>query len=347
MMELDTTTVIKCLSIFIAGVLGIWGTVFSSKREDGNFTGGRFVIVLLILASMLFSEIVTVLEANNQKVEARQQLERMENLYHEIQRTIQPINYVKLIFYSALPMEDKDVKKYATYLDTIIDSRKSKLQYIFPGTLGFSVLSRDLNGDILTVEIDQKSPYWPKKDSAFDTVARTLSFRIVIRKDPIKPELINTVIGEDFGNDLYVWFTKKFLSTDNVLSLDYRNRKLSIHGSDEYVKELWHATGRIASVQDLLGAQLFLLPPNTNELTHAKEHILNFPPGIKMVDNRPVFDLIRSLSLKTVALELAPGRLFWISGNKFAKTRLSDGSFVFSIVLPKTEKELFFGLGDE
>jgi len=220
-------------------------------------------------------------------------------------------------------MDDKNVKNYAAYLDAIISSRKSKLQHSFAPVKGLSVRVLDHNGDIIAIEIDQKSPYWPKKDNLLNRLTQTLSFEIYLRKDPIKPELLNPAIVGDYGNDLIVWATEPLAWPNNVIWVDYPSKKLSIHSSGDYLKKLWHTTGRIASVQDLFGAQLFLRLPA--------------PPEI--------YDLINSLDIKTITLELAPGRTFSIGGEKFNKVRLSDGSLVLSIILPKTEKELFFGLG--
>lgn len=324
MSELDATTAIKTLSIVGTGILGILGIAVSFRRDNGKLNRWGYVTVSLIGLSMFCSVFVTLMEANKEKVQAREQLERMEGLYREINRSIQPITHVSLAFSAALPMDNKSVKDYASYLDTIIRSRKNELRDSFPPVKGLSVRVLDHNGDINAIEIDQKSPYWPKKDSLLNRAAQKLWFEIYLRKDPIKPELLNPSPGA--GSDLIVWPSGLTGPNNTVIWLDYPSKKLIIRGSGDSPKNIWYTNGRIASVQDLFGAQL----------------LLRLPIGSEWLDNRQLYDLINSLDIRTMTFGLAPGRMFSISGAKFNKAKLSDGSLVFNIVLPTTDKELFF-----
>jgi hypothetical protein len=325
-------TVLRTLSIIVAGLLGILGLLGNFTRKDGKLNKWGHGAICAIGISTLIAISTTVIEAKKEKTEAAGQLSRMEGLLKELYRVGQPITELTITYWVELPTANKTVEKYIAELDQAIASKRKDLEQSFPKTEGLHVSARDQHGEFITVNVSQKSPFWPKDDKkVIGDVARMFGFTIYIRKEPIRPELFNPVLSTSQEHaDWIALFVP--LKTDNTISLDYKEKKVTIFGSYEYDKRWWKTNARIRSIPDLYGTQLFMLPPAPFHVTTLK--------GSKPYDNSSVKPLIDSLTIKTTVLRFSSGHEIWIDGANFKKTEYRDGNAVFSIILPSNEKEL-------
>jgi len=332
-MDLEASlTTLRTASVLFTGVLGILGALGKFRRKDGRLNKWGYATIGFILISTVISILTTLMEAKKEKTEALGQLARMEGLLNELTRVGQPITQLEVTFWVELPNTTNAVQEYITELDKAIDSRKVELRSLFPKTKDLRVAAVGLNDELLDVDVRQESTYWPKDHKKIiGDIARTFRFMIYIRKHPIKPELFRPLISTNPGFSDWIVMSIP-LKSENRISMNVRDKKLYIAGSGEYEKALWKANGKITSIKDLYGSQLFLLPPNTFDL--------ELPARLKSLENPLGKTIIRSMKIKTILLKFSSGREIWIDGDKFTKSKYEGGAPIFSIVLPSNENEL-------
>jgi hypothetical protein len=117
-------------------------------------------------------------------------------------------------------------------------------------------------------------------------------------------------------------------SKDRYLDWDLRKRQLLVVARDEFDKDFWKTDGKITSVVDLYGAQIFLHPTGSVDFEL---------PGIPQ--DKDALEILREMSLKRISIDFGQGRSIWINGKQFKKSRYKDDSPVFSVILPKNETE--------
>ncbi len=332
-MDFETSlTILRTLSIIVAGVLGIIGLLGKFRKKNGKLNKWGHGAIFVIAISTVISISTTIIEGKKEKAETVEQLSRMEGLLQQLNRVGHPITELEVTFWVELSTADKIVEKYIEELDQVIGFNRKSLQAVFPKVEGLDLAATDQNGDFLAVHVNQKSPFWPKGDKKIiGDIARTFGFAIYIRRDPINPELFHPMIS--IGPNYSDWIAYGvLLQTNNVISMNYRDKKVYIFGSQHYDKKFWKTNGKIMSIPDLYGAQLFLLPPHTFDHT--------IPEKYKAFVNPSIRPLIGLMNVKTVALKFSSGHEIWIDGAKLSKTKFRGGYPVFSITLPKNEKEL-------
>src|SRR5260370_30958070 len=83
---------------------------------------------------------------------------------------------------------------------------------------------------------------------------KEFNLAIFINKNPIEPAFQPVHGTADFS-------ALDIPPKKNTLYWDKNKLKLYILVSQDFFKELWHATGKIASVVDLKGSQIEFVPP--------------------------------------------------------------------------------------
>lgn len=265
---------LKIFSIFITALLGILSLLFNFRNDEGRITNQGKLILTIILLSSFTSIITTIIESNESKIEAQEQLARTTKVLHEFSRTQTPITRAKISYWLELPQSNIEVSSYSRYIDELIANNAD--QFLDPITSvdqlfdessnsNLKVTSLDQSGNPIYVEIKVNSKYWPssKEYKALSSVGLLYSLSMYINKNSIEPEMFNSMVSTDPGySDFIALMVTGVL---NSLDYDYLNKKLFINGSYEFAPVLWKKNGAISSIVDLYGAQIFLLPSNSTD----------------------------------------------------------------------------------
>src|SRR5262249_1704602 len=157
------------------------------------------------------------------------------------------------------------------------------------------------HGEALTIDIGRKSPLWPTgADADIGTFVTSFKLDIFIRKNPLPAEQFVPMIATD-GN--YAdWLATALIpnkSDRNHLTFDRRDGRFVIFGITTFDRRFQQSNGKVASILDLYGAQLFLVPP---------QHEVQLPAEYKKYQRPQLAELNRIVTLKTVHLRFSEGR---------------------------------------
>lgn len=346
--------ILKISSIIITTSLGILSLFFNFKSDEGNITKGGKLILVTILFSSFISVITTIIEANESKNEAQEQLARTSQVLHEFNRTQTPITQLKITYWLELPKSNIEVQNYIASLDKYITTNMDKILNVevpifdevnkkFLST-GLSAASTDFNGELLSVHIEPFSEYWPSSTGNKNLSSSTIgySFIIAIRKNKINPEEFNFMISTKEGYSDFI--STDFFNMKNKLDFDYKNKKLFIFGSQEYDPISWYSNGKITSLADLKGSQLFLIPPNSSNTT-IEHHWDRYEKIISRDQRNAQKDITKAINIKTIKLSFANGHEIWVDGSHIKKTTYIGGDPVYSLTFPD-KKEDFLKLSE-
>lgn len=333
--ELDTEIIIttfKVAGAIIGGVLGVVGVLFNFKDQDGRITRWGVIVILGIALSAVVGIVTSITEGFKGRLEAAQQAARTEQLLTGLTRLMQPISDVEISFWVKLPPEAPLVRSYLKKLSKEVERRAPELKKIFPIDQNFHVTSEDRDGS-WTITIGQKSKSWPSGDEfAIGQLARSFNFSLHLRKNPIDAEHFDSVIAVDDGRSDWIAGSLP-LNPHNHLSYKPKTGDLEIGGHADYNKQFWHSNGKITSVEDLYGAQLFLIPPYSMHV--------EIDPSLPYSKNditQTLEELSHLIVIEGVILTFGPGRQISIDGKAFKKSRYKYGYPAFSIILPNNAK---------
>ena len=330
----DLITATKVAGALIGGVLGVIGVVFNFKKSNGKISNWGTAVIAGIVLSAIVGIITSITEGRKARFEALQQGARTEQLLMELSRTVQPINDLRVYHRLILPSEAPFVRNYLKRLSKLVNTvspigeggspfRRSKLD---PNLLFM------LADGSIRVEINSKSPFWPKENEDEGKLwlwAKSYGFAVHIRKTPIEPEQFNPVIGSDTSEGGSDWIALPNLVNDNSLRYESRHGSLEINGSHTYDKNLWHSNGKITSFVDLYGAQLFLVPSPTQSVSWHSDGTLALSPD----------HVAEAIIPKHIHLSFGSGRGVWVNSATLTRAH-SHGQITYSIILPKTEAGL-------
>lgn len=336
---------LKIFSIFITALLGILSLLFNFRNDEGRITNQGKLILTIILLSSFASIITTIIESNQNKIEAQEQLAKTTKVLHEFSRTQTPITRAKITYWLELPQSNIEVSNYSRYVDELIASNAD--QFLDPITSvdqlfdkssnpNLEVNSLDQNGSPINVEIKINSKYWPSPEEyeALSSVALFYSFSMYINKYSVDPKMFNSMVSTNPGysdfiaSDIYI--------AQNYLDYDYLNKKLFIRGSYEFVPAFWKKNGNISSIVDLNGAQILLLSNFSGN--YEGVHRITKIFSDKLLKKQG--ELGKAVNIKTILLSFADGHEIWIDGTHIKKSSYRGGYPVFSIILPKDNEGL-------
>lgn len=328
---------LKIFSIFITTLLGVLSLFFNFRNDEGRISDqGKLVLAIMLLSSFT-SVVTTIVESNESKIEAQEQLAKTTKVLHEFSRTQTPITRVKIMYWLELPQSNIEVSNYSRYVDELIANNADQL-FDESSNPNLGVNSFDQNGNPISVEIKINSKYWPssEKYEALSSVALLYSFSMYINKNNIEPEMFNSMVSTDPGYSDFIALTIPVL---NSLDYDYQSKKLFIWGSYEFVPASWKKNGNISSIVDLNGAQILLLPPNSKDhkLVNRYSQILSN----ELIKKQR--ELSRAVNIRTIMFSFAEGHEIWVNGSHIKKSSYLGGYPVFSIILPK-DNEGFLSL---
>ena len=318
---------VKITGALLGGALGVLGILFNFKRSNNRITGWGVVVLVGIVASAAVGVLGSIVEGYKAKSESTQQAARTERLLRELSRAIQPITQLEITYWVWLPSEAPRVRGYLSEVSRGIEARIEGLRrevFVKPNDGGIHITTLGLGDEPWTIEIGPKSALWPHdKDSDIAALVVSLTFNVFIRKTSIAEENFEPMMATD--GRYADWIAMAILPDRSNLNFDRRNGRLEIFGTTEYKKPLWKSNGKITSITDLYGAQLFLLPP---------WYETRLPHRFKKHERSGLAELSRLIDLKTILLKFSEGREMWIDGKAFKKVKSKVGRPLFSIIPP-------------
>jgi len=325
---------IKITSALLGGALGVIGILFNFKRPNNRISRWGIVVLVGIVASAAVGVLGSIVENYKAKSEATQQVARTERMLRELSRAIQPITQLEITYWVRLPSESPKVRDYRAEASREIEARIEGLRretFVKPNDGGTHVTASGLGDEPLIIEIGRKSALWPRgRHSDIAALVGSFKFDVFIRKTPIEEENFEPMIAT--GGRYADWIAMAVFPDRSDLNFDRRDGQIEIFGTTEYKKSLWKRNGKIASITDLYGAQLFLVLPK-----------YELPQGYKKHERPGLAELSRLIDLKTIVLKFSEGRDIWIDGKAFKRVKSAYGDPMFSIILP-TDDEGFLRL---
>lgn len=330
-------TALKVVGAIVTALLGIVGVLVNFKDAEGKLTKWGYLVIVGIAASSLTVVGAVVAEGYKAQLTAAEQLARTQQLLQEVNRAIQPITQLKMSYWVRLPKNNRLFSDYTSRVSKSIrdniDAIRASLPQPEKKWNDTSVIVASSDGEPITIHIGKNSSLMPNVSQSYmGNLGYLMAFSVYIFKNPIKPEQFSYVISlRDGGPD---WIaTGPPVGIENQLWFNYQNQELEIFGSTTIDKKYWLSNGKISSIIDLKGAQLFLVPPG--------KRIFGVPVNLKgFTIPEIVNEAFASVELKTIVLEFAEGREFWLSEKDLIKSNFREGYPAYSIILPETDEGL-------
>jgi hypothetical protein len=322
----------KVAGATVSGALGVAGILFDFRSADGKLTKSGVAVLLGILLSAGATILSSVAEGYKAISDAAEQTARTEKLLSQIERAASPITKLDVTYWIQLPRSIPIVDRYCRNIAVEVERNLNKLtelNLVADEKRQLHISSFDAAGSPLSVEIPFQSDVWPKgEDQPLGDAAAFYNLSLFICRTPKDIKSFEPVIGGSNSCDLSAWTFGLPLS--NQLSYSPRFQTIEIFGRTDLPKELWKSNGRIISVADLRGAQIFLVSPMSANLSEKFKQFQNATRNAIQQEGK----------IRVVVIKVAEGREIWIGGSKLRREiGRRDGSSIFSIVLPKEESE--------
>jgi hypothetical protein len=301
------------------------------KDTNGNVTSkGKLVLIIMLLA-LLVGVATTIAESNVNKKEAQEQLARTTKVLHEFNRTQSPITKLQITYWLLLPTDYEEVNSYMKKVDSFINKNFEEL-YAFPSTIDLPIISVDIKKNP-TVAIKRDSKFWPTTEKKLISILNTYTFSVYIRKDPIDPAKFFPMVSTNPGYSDFVALA--IIPDDNRLNYAYSDKRLEIFNKQSYDTTVWKTNGKISSLIDLEGAQIFLVPSYSSTLD--VPDIYNIK--LEKIDTQ---SLSKHIEIRTLLLSFSNGHEIWVDGACIKKSSYKNGFPVFSITLPSRQEEFVY-----
>ena len=181
--------ILKFLGAAVTGVLGVYGLFGKYTKRNGGLTpNGKRMLVAIGLSSAVALG-ASLAESFEAKSDAAEQVARAERTCRDLSRALQPITQAKISYTLEFPRNNPIVRSYVDYLIRELGPQLKPLQEHqfeakFKRPEDTSILSEDLNGDPLTIDIGPKSLFWPKRKLRGNVECRaSSSHQSIYRKD--------------------------------------------------------------------------------------------------------------------------------------------------------------------
>lgn len=341
-MNLDAVIAIgKIAAAVVAGVLGVLGVLVNFKRDDGRVTRWGYAVITGILVSAFIGVATQVGESYRAQRDSQEQTAKTQHLLEQLNRSIQPITRVHVSAVMTFPRENESVARYVArmekgiHIQRLLPKLNSNIIAIGPSVDYLSAGVTDAQGKAASITIGEKSSLWPRREDerTIASAIRSLHLDLFMYRKPIKVAAFSGIISVGHGHA--DWIATGFILGKRSTSLDFdlATRTLSVHYLDDPQKEFMHSNGRIVSLVDLRGSQLFILPPGIRDY-QLPERFQQMMPNRKALEQ-----LYGGMDIKYAVLSFANGREIWLHRSKLSRQTFAGGEPVYAVVLPATEEE--------
>lgn len=338
--------ILKFGGLFLSGVFGAYGLLVKFKDENDKITkSGRNALILIVTSTLVSGlsaafEIYrdAVRERTTLEAQARETLEtakRTERLLSEINRSMQPISTLIVFHWISVPTDHVRMKSYISRFEAALPNALTLLTSTgrFPGYAGGS---SDQGRNPIDIAFDGSavlSPDRTKEKLAF-TVLGYSEIKVEFFKVPIDPKSHYSISGE-FNNkpDLKISLSSGLgvpgLGGNHVLEYNLKEKSFKLRGSDiSSDSKYWESTGKIVSIPDLAGSQIFISLPSVMVSGDMNE-VDQYLPEIR-----------RRFALDTLILNFGKGRQFWLQSKELIRLDTKVGTPLYVYTFPKTVEEL-------
>lgn len=260
--------VVKIVGILTSGILGVMSSVLKIKDGSGQLTiKGKFFIAGSVagLCAALISQILeTYLQRQAQAASQMESLEstrKLQQIMANLNRSLQPLGKFSVFIHDAhVSLDDIAFDGYKKRLDKTISvylnksQRERMLDRDISAPFGFG-RGDDYKPTSISVEAGGK--YYPsvQDNKKIGAMAFPICYRFVFFKESIKADSYSPI--QHYGSGLGDLRADTFLPKPFPLSKNLNTGVYSIGGNLEF-RDWEDVSGKIVSIPDLAGAQLFI-----------------------------------------------------------------------------------------
>jgi hypothetical protein len=322
-----TVMILKYVGVLIStalGVLGLITTVRDEQTDKITRRGWRLLACIVgsgvvVIATQAFDDI-------KNDAERAAEAKKTNNLLEQVIRGQYPLRDVRLSGSVQLSLEDKTLTELQNrFLPAVNTARDSFSRgERFPAGIARSFFARD---KLLSAEVCRDSPLYPRFDT--EPIATPLLSRMafVLRfyRTPIsgKDYPYHPRIVRDAEPDIEMAFDTNTSSSNLCIEYDFSRRALSFRGSDLRAEgNHWRSSGKIISVPDLRGAQVFIDVRSSNGSVATNE------------------EKVLISGLQSVQLRVGDLDDFWIPVANMKKHHATNGAIFWEYRFPPTTDEI-------
>jgi hypothetical protein len=318
-------TILGFLSIVVSTVAGVTALLVEYRdKETGKITKwGRYALIGLA-TSFLIGGINLSVDYIKKTRESRETAQKTLRIVTEIDRTLNPLKDVRLGFWILYPFDQPELSLYRDRMNRGIirilpDLQNPKLDLV-DGVLANRM---DMQGHVLEVQISNDSSLFPnnKTERFAHTVLSDTIVELRFYRKPITFDEFQSVDGP--APDIDMMFEPK-ARDEYQLTAEYElaTQKIRARGSNVPTdSKFWRSSGKIASVLDLPGSQLFITAGHT---------LVSFTERDKRVQP----------SLESIVVNVAERRGWWIPVTKAKHYTDLSGRPVYVYEFPNTFDDL-------
>jgi len=292
---------------------------------------GMPVLALMAVSVLLYS-FQLVSKYGQQKAAARQRATEMEQLKAASGRALYPIHDVRLSCRVRLPGGNPELGGYEQRVRASADALAAAYarDLAIPAGVGYSLSW----GALTSIDLGRSSSLSPRAagESVAQLVLGSLGFTLEIFKDPIRPQdyrHLNGGRGRKPDLSMGFWWSEGGSARGGGIlrpSYDVRQGEFVVAGFEARSNpEDWRSTGEIASIADLLGSQLWVVPMT---MTHSDPRLSSQIAAVR-----------KRMRLDTFYLSLGAGRGIAPPVTAFQGLVDRRGLPVYVFTLPRTKAE--------
>ncbi|MHA0982394.1 hypothetical protein ACR9GO_07160 [Kosakonia cowanii] len=331
---------LKDLLPAISGLLGVLGVLNVFKKINGRLAVLGWLAITMIFLSTIGGIILAKKEKSDDEREKKELQQQLNNILADLAKVRRPLSEVELSFWSILPDSDPEVQKYKNYIKQQIKHREKDNIFSSPPKVNrdLSISVLDERGEPHIYDIDEKSKFRPGKDyPILRSLALSYNVSMCISLKEMKPQDFIPMVGGDEKMD---WCAFSIMPTSNDIYYDAITDKVGFITRVAYKKDFTQSNGKISSVQDLLGSQVFFRLPAVGG-DFLKEHLRRSGASEKTIMHQSQeSSFLTGVNVKSLLLDVGNGQTFVINGGKLNKYTQRDGNVFFYIKLPSNEEEL-------
>lgn len=339
--------ILKFGGLLLSGVFGVYSLLVKFNGENDKITkSGRHALIIIIITSTMVGVLSAAIEIYRDSVRERTTLEaqakemldtakRTEKMISEINRSLQPISCLSISRWINVPTDHFRLKNYISRFETELPNALALLTSTgqFPGYNGGTF---DKGNNPVNINFDRSALLAPDKSKealaywVFIAADITLDFF----RSPIDEKSYTSIPGDFINNsdlriELRSWLGDYGSNNSHEMTYNLKEKqfKLSVNYSacDPDPDPGYRInTGKILSIQDLAGSQLFV-------------RLLNgvYSGDANKVD-RYLPEIRRSFGLDILILNFGKGREFWIMSKEFKQLQTKDGFPLYVYTFPQT-----------
>ncbi|WDE01480.1 hypothetical protein [Thalassomonas actiniarum] len=326
-------TILKFLSIGLTAILSAIALLVEYKDENGKITyWGRRALIGIVVAAFVAASTTALevikgeRESEKTAKEALVLAKRTSDILENINRSLHPLEGIEFSFWASVDLSSKQLEPYRERFseelkDYLVQYESGNRRYE-----GMYASSSNQNGPV-DVKVPLGAAAYPsehKEELAFYLIRHT-DFHLAFFKEPISPTYFEKKITDEseYKNPDLVINIDTSEQDQFGIGLEYNieNRTFEINGSSiQSDPRYWRTNGRIISMPDLKGSQMFVFTDSINV------------PSLDG-DNSELVGLRGGIKIRTLLIDISGRQQFWFRTENLHEYKTPRGLsyFVFSL----------------